>query len=50
MPVYIVDKMTGSGKPPKPGEELKPQSARNQVRQGTLYVLYNLHLGLPLAW
>lgn len=31
VPVYLVDKMTGSGKPPKPGEELKPMSARKEV-------------------
>jgi hypothetical protein len=31
VPVFLVDKLTGSGKPLKPGEELKPQSARSQV-------------------
>lgn len=30
VPVFIVDKMFGS-KPPKPGEPLKPQSAKSQV-------------------
>lgn len=30
-PVYIAEKVTGSGKPPKPGEELKPQSASKQM-------------------
>ena len=37
VPVYVVDKLTGGGKPPKAGEEPKPQSAGKQVRP--LFVL-----------
>lgn len=40
-PVYIAEKVTGSGKPPKPGEELKPQSASKQAsRNFIVCVLY----------